>query len=121
MSFLGQIKTFMDNSILDELLFIAMMIAVTESIAQNNIKNSDKMSLLFIVGLLFYIVVGYLLHYAYHKFPLGKLNVVWSCMSIIIAMTLGYLLYDEPFNRWSVLAMFFALSAIYCSFRASNV
>lgn len=120
MSFLGQIKTFMDNSIIDEVLLVALVIAITESIAQNNIKNSDHRSILFIVGLVFYMVVGYLLHYAYHKYPLGKINVIWSCISIILAMTLGYLLYDEPFNLWSVVAMFFALSAIYCSFRASQ-
>lgn len=118
MSFMEQLKVYMDNSIVDEILIVALVIAIAESIAQNNIKNSDHKSFMFVIGLGFYMVVGYLLHYAYHKFPLGKINVIWSCMSIIFAMTLGYLFYDEPFNQWSVLSIILALSAIVCSFKA---
>lgn len=117
MSFVQKIQYFMDNSIVDEILVVALVIAIAESIAQNNIKNSDHKSLLFIIGLSFYMVVGYLLHYAYHKFPLGKINVIWSCVSIILAITLRYLLYDEPFNIWYVLAIMFAISAIICSYQ----
>ncbi len=120
MSFMEQLKAYMDNSIVDEIILIALVIAIAESIAQNNIKNSDHKSLLFLVGLSFYMVVGYILHYAYHKFPLGKINVIWSCMSIILAMAFGYLLYDEPFNHWSVLTIIFAISAIVCSFHANQ-
>ena len=120
MSFLERLQVYMDNSIVDEILIVALVIAIAESLAQNNIKNSDHKSVLFIVGLAFYMVVGYLLHYAYHKFPLGKINVIWSCLSIILAMALGYLLYDEPFNHWSILAILFAISAIWCSFKVSS-
>ncbi len=120
MSLAEQIKYFMDHSIVDEIIIVALVIAIAESLAQNNIKNSDHKSLQFLIGLSFYMVVGYILHYAYHKFPLGKINVIWSCLSIILAMGLGYLLYDEPFNHWSVLAIIFAISSIVCSFHAAQ-
>lgn len=117
MSLVDKIQYFMDNSIVDEILLVALVIAIAESLAQNNIKNSEHKSILFIVGLSFYMVVGYLLHYAYHKFPLGKINVIWSCFSIILAMMLGYFLYDEPFNHWTILSIIFAISAIICTYQ----
>jgi multidrug transporter EmrE-like cation transporter len=115
-----QINVWMENSIVDEILLLALIIAISESIAQNNIKNSEHGSFMFIFGLSFYMVVGYLLHYAYHKFPLGKLNVIWSCISIILAMGIGYFLYDEPFNYWSLYSIILAIGAIYTAFRAAE-
>ncbi len=120
MSFLQKIIEYTNNSIVDEILLFAIIIAIVEAIAQNNIKNSDHTSFKFIIGLGFYMLVGYLLHYAYHKYPLSKLNVIWSCMSIIFAMVTGYLLYDEPFNYWTVLAIFLAISAIICAFKSNQ-
>lgn len=110
---LDKIKKFADNSIVDEILIFAIVIAIVESIAQNILKNSDKGSLKFILGLLFYIMVGYVLNYAYHNISLSKLNVTWSCLSIILAVTIGYTIYDEPFNKNTIIAVTFALLAIY--------
>lgn len=115
-----KIQEWASKSIVDEILLIAFIIAISESIAQNNIKNSEHGSFQFIFGLSFYMIVGYILHYAYHKFPLGKLNVIWSCISIILAMGIGYFLYDEPFNQWSVYSIILAIGAIYSAFRAAN-
>lgn len=110
---LDRIKDFADNSILDEIFIFAVIIAIIESIAQNTLKKSDKGSIRFILGLSFYIMVGYVLHYAYHNVPLSKLNVTWSCISIILAILIGYLIYDEPFDKNSVIAVIFAFLAIY--------
>lgn len=119
-SFFENFKEWAENSIADDLIMIAVSIAIIESFAQNCIKNSnrDNVSVLFLMGLSIYIVVGYLLHYAYHKFPLAKVNVVWSSLSIILAMTLGYILYNEPMNSWKLMAVLFAMAAIYCSYQA---
>jgi len=115
-----RIEKWMKESIVDEIILVAIVIAISESIAQNNIKNSESMGWLFISGLLFYIIVGYMLHYAYHKYPLGKLNVIWSCISIITAIVIGYVIYDEPFNGWMLYSMLLAIGAIYCSYKASK-
>lgn len=110
------IHKWMDESVADEILFIVIIIAVVEAIAQNTIKQSDMESMHLIFGLSAYIMVGYLLHYAYHKFPLSKVNVMWSAFSIVLAAIFGYFLYDEPLNNKSLLAVLFALFAIYFAY-----
>lgn len=93
----------------------AVMIAFVEACAQNSLKQSQigHSSIKFYLGLLFYLIVGYILHHAYHSIGLGKMNLVWSCMSIIVALTAGYLLYDEPFDKYTITAIILAFSAIY--------
>lgn len=111
------IKQWMDNSIVDELLYIIILLVIVETIAQNSLKNGSNNSTLFFIGLLFYVIIGYLLHYAYHNFPLSKVNVIWSSCSIIIAAMLGYILYDEPYSTKSVFAILFALLAVLLSYQ----
>jgi multidrug transporter EmrE-like cation transporter len=118
MSYFKVIQEWMENSIVDEIILIAILVALIESIAQNTIKSSSHGSLLFIFGLIIYSVVGYLLHYAYHKFPLGKMNVIWSCISILLAIGLGYFIYDEHLDSWAILAAIFAVSAVYCYYKS---
>lgn len=110
---LNKIKEYTDNSILDEIIILAIIVAIVESFAQNTLKNSDHGSIKFLLGLSFYVLVGYVLHYAYHNVPLGRLNVTWSCLSIILAVTIGYFIYDEPFNKYTIISLLFAFSAIY--------
>ena len=101
----------------------AIFICIMEALAQNSLKQSvmHKSDGIFIIGLVFYMGVGYLLHRAYHTIGLGQMNLVWSCMSIIVALSAGYLLYDEPFNRYTLLAVLFALAAIYTAYEASKL
>jgi multidrug transporter EmrE-like cation transporter len=115
-----KIKNWMDNSIVDEVLLLALLIAFIESCAQNTIKTSDHGTFQFILGLLIYMLVGYILHYAYSKFPMSQINVVWSCVSIIVATLLGYWLYDEPINHWIIFSVLFAILAVYCVYKGSN-
>lgn len=117
---ISKIKNWMNNSIVDEILLLALLIAFIESCAQNTIKTSDHGTFKFILGLLIYMLVGYILHYAYSKFPMSKINVIWSCVSIIVATLLGYWLYDEPINHWIIFSVLFAISAVYCVYKGSN-
>lgn len=112
-SLLDKIKQYTDNSIVDEILILALIVAIIESLAQNTLKNSNHGSLKFNIGLAFYMLVGYVLHYAYHNVPLSKLNVTWSCISIVLAISLGYFLYDEPLNKYTILSVILAFFAIY--------
>lgn len=96
------------ESVVDEILIFAALIALIETYAQNNLKGGTL-----IVGLIFYSMVGYVLHFAYDKFPLSKINVTWSCLSIILAAGLGYALYQEPLDKWKIMSVISALCAIY--------
>lgn len=114
-SLVKAIHKWMDESVIDEILVIVILIAIIEAVAQNTIKQSSE-SLHLMFGLSAYVMVGYLLHYAYHKFPLSKFNVMWSALSIVFATTFGYLLYDEPMSSKSIFAVIFALLAIYLTY-----
>lgn len=115
---LDKIHDWADKSIVDELLVFAVLIALVETCAQNTLKNADSGSYKIIIGLLIYIMVGYVLHYTYKNFPLSKVNVIWSCLSIIIATSLGYIIYNENFNTLKLLSVLLALGAVFCSYRA---
>jgi multidrug transporter EmrE-like cation transporter len=119
MDIIKNVQKWMENSIVDELLIIVILIAIIESLAQNILKKSNNsISLNYVLGLLTYIMVGVLLHYAYHKFSLSKVNVIWSSISIVLATALGYFLYDEPMNVKNIFAVFFALLAVISSYLA---
>lgn len=115
---LDKIHDWADKSVVDELLFFALLIAIVETCAQNTLKNSEDDNNKYIIGLIIYAFVGYLLHYTYKNFPLSKVNVIWSCLSIIIATTLGYLIYNENMNNLRILSILLALGAVYCSYKA---
>lgn len=107
-SVLNKLYTWSKESVVDEILIFAAIIAIIETYAQNNLKGNNM-----IIGLVLYIAIGYILHFSYHKFPLGKMNVIWSSLSIILATGLGYLFYQEPLNTWKILSVISGLFAIY--------
>jgi multidrug transporter EmrE-like cation transporter len=111
---LNKYSAWAEQSIIDEVIILAITIAIVEAIAQNLIKssgnNTDSKT---IFGLSFYIIVGFLLHHAYNKFDLSKVNVIWSCISIVLATTLGYFIYNEHIGWKNILAVVLALGAVY--------
>lgn len=112
------IKEWSDKSIIDNVIIIALLIAIFEAIAQSFIKSSKKTetpNMFF--GLSFYIIVGFLLHHAYNNYPLSRVNVTWSCISIILATTLGYVVYQEQMNLNNIISVICALIAVYFASR----
>lgn len=91
-------------------IMIALTVAFMESVAQSHVKDNKLL-----VGMLFYACVGYMLHWAYSLHPLSKVNISWSCISIVLATLLGYYLYGEEVNRNSIISATLALVAIYFS------
>lgn len=98
-------------------ILFGLFIASLECIAQVNLKyyhyNNKKICLA--IGMLFYLFVSLVLMNSYKYEGLAHMNLVWSCMSIIFAFTVGALIFGENFNKYTVLAIFFALLAIYCA------
>lgn len=107
-----QVKKFTGDSVIDDIVILVVIIALTESIAQNQLKQQNL-----VVGMVVYMAVGYILHYSYHNYALSKLNVMWSSLSIVLATGLGYMVYDEKLTSDSFIAMAFGLLAIYFSNR----
>lgn len=101
------------NSIIDEILIFAVILVCVESFAQYNLKSDHAFSIKIVQGMVMYGFLGYILHYSYDKFPLSKMNITWSSMSIILAALLGYMLYGENMSKNKVFAIVFALLAVY--------
>lgn len=112
---LEELKQWAHESIIDEILIFALIIAIIESIAQNVLKTSKTGTIKFIVGLFIYLLIGYLLHFVYENYELSKINLIWSCLSIILGIVMGYYLYDEDVNHKTILSLGLAISAIVVS------
>lgn len=102
------------HDIFKDAMFLAVAVSLTETIAQTFIKTSVDVKSLSL-GIIFYIVVGFILEHSYKYVPLSKFNTIWSSMSIVIATALGYFLYHENITQNNIISVFFALLAIYFS------
>lgn len=100
----------------------AVVIAVLESCAQNSLKQSEilKCDTRFYIGLFFYMTVAYALYRAYKDIGLGQMNLVWSCLSIILALFAGHVFYKEPFNKYTALSISLAFAAIVTAYLSTK-
>jgi multidrug transporter EmrE-like cation transporter len=112
---LDSINEYFKKSYIDELILMALLIVIIEQCAQNSLQKSSHLwDYYYIIGLVCYVLVGWTLHYSYNNYSTSKINVAWSCMSIITAVVLGYFLYDETFDIYKIFAVIFAILAILC-------
>lgn len=93
-----------------------LLISLIEIISQFNLKKG-----ILIYGILGYTLVATILFYALTFEGLGHMNLIWSCMSIITCYTLGRIYFDEPFNRFTIIAIVLALTAIYFAHRSDEL
>jgi multidrug transporter EmrE-like cation transporter len=112
---LDSINEYFKKSWIDEVLLMALLIVMIEQLAQRSLQNSTHLwDINYILGLVCYVLVGWVLHYSYNQYSTSKINVIWSCSSIIISILLGYTLYNESFNVYKIFAIIFAILAILC-------
>lgn len=97
-------------------LKLAILISLVEAFSQAQLKNDT-----FILGLLGYMCVAYILYQSYHYEGMGHMNLVWSCTSIIICYIISYVLYKEPINKYTLIAIFFAILAIYFAHQSDEL
>ena len=112
---LDSINEYFKKSYMDELILMALLVVIIEQCAQNSLRQSTHLwDFYYIIGLICYVLVGWVLHYSYNNYNSSKINVIWSCMSIITAVLLGYTLYDEKFSIYKIFAIIFSILAILC-------
>lgn len=97
-------------------ILFALFISFVEAYAQYSLKLRR-----ITIGILGYICVAIILLNSYNYEALGHMNLVWSCVSIVTCMTLGVLIFKEPFNEYTFMAICFALMAIYLSYLSDKV
>ena len=66
----------------------------------------------FVLGILCYLLTGFLALVAFHKQQWGWVIIVWNCFSFILSMLLSVLLFREPFTVKRASASAFVLLAI---------
>ena len=103
--------------ILYYIIFISLFEAVGQlCLKKFHLNNGKTMRYIYLfITVAMYIGVWTLLCYCYdnEKVKLGSVNLIWSCMSIVSVMIFGYVFLQEKIEFHDVLAIIFALLAIY--------
>jgi multidrug transporter EmrE-like cation transporter len=104
-------------------LGLVFVIALFEACGQYTLKTGhDKgESRYLVIGIFFYSFVCFMLFRSYKYEGLAHVNLIWSCLSIIMAYISGVLFFKEVCNKYTILAIFLALCAIYVSHLSDEV
>ena len=96
---------------------IVSVISLVECYSQYSLKkgNGDHNYNSLFFGIFGYAIVCYLLWQCYNFEAMGHVNLLWSCMSIILAFLVGVFMFKEKFNKYTLVAIALAVSAIYVS------
>lgn len=108
---LGQI---MECSAATYAIGLALLISVFEISAQSSLRffqDNNKWHML-TIGIVLYTVVAFVLCYSYRSVKMGSINLTWSCLSIVNAFLVGWLVFGEQINRYGFIAIGFALLAV---------
>lgn len=99
-----------------------VLITITEVLGQTCLKTAraQKKTWLLFLGIFIYCIVATLLWCCYSWEGMGHTNLVWSCMSIILALLVGYYWFKEPFNKYNWIAIGLAFGAIYFAHRGDE-
>ena len=99
------------------ILVLVVAISFVECYAQYNLKNGRKHhnKHCLVLSALLYGFICYLLYTSYEFEGMGHVNLMWSCISIILAYIVGVIVFGEHLNKYGLLAILFALLAVYCS------
>lgn len=95
---------------------LAILISIIEAFSQFSLKNNN-----IVPGIIGYICVASVLLYSFRYEGLGHMNLVWSCISIIVCYILGCIYLKEPFNKYTFIAILLALGAIYFAHQSDEV
>lgn len=102
------------------LFYIILILAIVlfESIAQYHIRKSKSKhnSMYILVAMLSYGVVCLLLNKCYDFNGIGITNFVWSILSIISMLTIGYLVFQEEITKFDIIGIFFCIIGLYFIF-----
>ncbi len=112
------IDPFLPGSKIGILVVFALCIAFFEAIAQNSLKYYSEHEkscshMIICIGIIGYIMVALLLLTSYNYVAMSKMNLMWSCISIIAACALGNVIHNEDFDGYTATSVSLALLSIY--------
>ena len=97
-----------DNNMIILVLIYVAFIVLFETLAHHSFKMSHKNGTIkhFLLGVGFYACVGFLLIRTYEtKYKsIGVINLLWSSLSVLTVMLLGYFFWDEKITYNEIVA-----------------
>jgi multidrug transporter EmrE-like cation transporter len=86
--------------LLNNLLVIIILISSVECVAQGCLKTffNNSQVYLFVISVVCYVIVCYLLVRSYQFKSMGLVNCVWSGISVIFILMVGYVIFSEAIN-----------------------
>lgn len=105
------------------LLTMVIVISILEICGQTCIRKfRDNGRVQFIIfGIVLYLGVVLLLFHSYRYHGMGIVNLLWSCLSIIMAIVVGHFIFKEDFNTYMAIAILLAFGAIVFANLAQSV
>ena len=99
-------------------LCIIILLVIIEAIAMSIIEYSaNKKNNFYIIGLLLYILVGYVLYNILIHKQLATTNSLWNVLSIILVTCIGVFYFKEELSNYGKIGILFAiLSVIFIEF-----
>ncbi len=95
---------------ISNVIYLVLLIAVVETISLVCLKKGNNEN-----GL-----VVYILYKALSNEGIGKVNLMWNCVTIITAFVTGNLLFNEQINKYTFYSIVFAFIAIYFLYLSGN-
>jgi multidrug transporter EmrE-like cation transporter len=97
--------------ILNNLLVIIILISGVECIAQGCLKTffSNNQLYLFILSIACYGIVCFLLVRSYRFKSMGLINCLWSGMSVLFILMVGYIIFSETLNIRDIFGVIFII------------
>lgn len=92
-------------------ILLACFYAVVEVTALYNIKTGNVG-----IALICYLLIVTILMKAYEYEGIGHMNLITSIVSISLGYTIGHMYLEEKMNKYTILAMIFAVLAIYFAY-----
>lgn len=95
-------------------LFLVTLISLCEAGAQSLsfLSYDRKSDLFFILAWLLYLVIVYLLWKAYHYRGVGYINVIWSGLTTIFMLFIGYMFFKERLRTIEWIGIIFVIAGI---------
>lgn len=94
---------------------LVLLIVFFETIAQACLKKSklDKNKFYICISVISYFIICLLLIYSYDYNTMGRINLLWSCFSIIIILLTGTILYHEKIYWYDLIGLSLIISGMY--------
>ncbi len=108
----------MNPSDLKFYFLLIFTIVFFESIAQYHIKKSkiNHNYLYLLIAMFCYGIVCLLLNRCYDFDGMGMTNFVWSILSIVTMISVGYFIFNESITRYDIIGMVLSVIGLYLIF-----